>query len=784
MIPRYLIAILIYSLICTTAWSVDIYVSPDGSGDNPGTIRQPFQTIAQAQLQARAAAKRGDDVTVYLREGTYYLSEPVVFTSADSGRADTPVTYMAYEGEEPVISGGIQLSLDWSVYRDGIFMAKTPAGLEMDQLFIDGTRQRMARYPNYDPEVLVYNGYAADAFSPERAMRWANPEGGYIHAMHKQRWGGYHYRITGKNALNEVEYEGGWQNNRQMGMHEEQRFVENIFEELDAPGEWFHDAEENVLYFMPTQEMDLDKALVEIASLPHLIEFQGTPGDPVRHVVISGLTFRHTTRTFMDTREPLLRSDWTIYRGGAVFINGTEDCVVEDSTFDQVGGNAVFVNNYNRRVVIRGCHIFGSGASGVCFVGSPDSVRYPLFEYHERQHIDAIDFVPGPKGLDFPQDCTVTDSLIHKVGVVEKQSAGVQVSMASRITISHCSIYDIGRAGINFSEGTFGGHLIEWCDVFDTVLETHDHGSFNSWGRDRYWNLEGAKPEQLPGLALIDNVETNVIRNSRWRCDHGWDIDLDDGSSNYEIYNNLMLNRGLKLREGFHREAYNNITVNNTLHPHVWYEHANDQLYANIWGRGYRPIRVKSWGAGIDRNFFMEAGGLAAARDRGTDMNSISGNPLFINPAQGDYRVSDESPAFEVGFRNFPMDQFGVKKPELKAIARTPELPELNMESMTQNAGEVRSGMWMGATVRELIGDEFSAFGVSKMVGGIYLKRIPKGSKAEAIGFLEGDLILRIDGKPMKTVAELLASSNEFSTKQMTVDYVRQQKEMTLNYAR
>lgn len=30
----------------------------------------------------------------------------------------------------------------------------------------------------------------------------------------------------------------------------------------------------------------------------------------------------------------------------------------------------------------------------------------------------------------------------------------------------------------------------------------------------------------------MDAVETTVIRNSRWRCDHGWDIDLDDGSSN------------------------------------------------------------------------------------------------------------------------------------------------------------------------------------------------------------------------------------------------------------
>jgi hypothetical protein len=66
------------------------------------------------------------------------------------------------------------------------------------------------------------------------------------------------------------------------------------------------------------------------------------------------LTFRQAARTVMDTKEPLLRTDWAIYRGGAIFFNGAEDCALEDSFLDQVGGNAIFVNNYNRRVTIRG----------------------------------------------------------------------------------------------------------------------------------------------------------------------------------------------------------------------------------------------------------------------------------------------------------------------------------------------------------------------------------------------------------------------------------------------
>ena len=81
-----------------------------------------------------------------------------------------------------------------------MFTATTPAGLEMDQLFVNGKRQSMARYPNYDEDARPYNGAAADAFSKERAAKWADPAGGYIHAMHRAHWGGYHYRITGKKA--------------------------------------------------------------------------------------------------------------------------------------------------------------------------------------------------------------------------------------------------------------------------------------------------------------------------------------------------------------------------------------------------------------------------------------------------------------------------------------------------------------------------------------------------------------------------------------------------------
>ncbi|MCC6355128.1 MAG: right-handed parallel beta-helix repeat-containing protein [Verrucomicrobiae bacterium] len=653
--------------------------------------------------------------------------------------------------------------------------AATPPGLTIDQLFVNGQRQMMARYPNYSPGVRPYGGYAADAFGTERAARWSDPAGGFIHAMHRAHWGGYHYRITGKSEKGEITHEGGWQNNRQMGMHKEHRFVESILEELDAPGEWFHSAKTGALYYFPPEDVDLKAATVEVVRLRHLVEFNGTREKPVRNVTLRGLVFRHAARTFMDTREPLLRSDWTIYRGGAVLFNGAEDCALADCDFDQLGGNAIFVSGYNRRIRVVGCDIHDTGASAVAFVGDPEAVRNPLFEYGQRQSYSKIDRTPGPKTENYPADCLVEDCLIHRMGVVEKQATGVELSMAMGVTIRHCSIYDASRAGINVSEGTFGGHVIEFCDVFDTVLETGDHGSFNSWGRDRFWGLKDAPAAEMPRLALLDVVKPNIIRNSRWRCDHGWDVDLDDGSSNYEIYNNVFLRGGLKLREGFHRRVWNNIAVNDSLHPHVWYENSGDEVTRNIWMGAYRPavMKIAKWGREVDRNLFAttDADRTKFAAN-GCDANSLVGDPQFVDAARGDFRVRDGSPALKLGFVNFPMDQFGVRSPRLRAIARAPVIPALQ-----SGATESRTtkSVWLGATVKDIQGEEYSAFGTVKEDGGIHLLDVPAGSAPATAGLRAGDLIQGVNGKPVRTSGELMAAMKAAGDKPATITFIRNQ---------
>ena len=737
----------------------DFYVSPDGSNQSDGSTDSPFATIAHAQAAVRTYQSQhpSEPITVYLRGGKYYLTEPIVFTSEDSGSTEAPITYKAYEKETPQILGGVSLpGLEWEQYKDNIYKTSVPEGMVFETLFIDGAQQILARYPNYTEDAPAFNGVAADALSKERVATWADPTYGYFHAMHPARWGGIHFQITGKKNKNEVILEGGTQNNRGRGQHKEQRFVENIFEELDDVGEWYLNRKTSELFFYPTENIDLETASVEVAALEQLFVFKGTEDKPVKHVSIEGLTLKRTIRTFMKTADRLLRSDWTIYRGGVVHFEGTEHCQIKDCELTDLGGNAIFFNHYNKESSVEGCHIYNVGGSGVCFVGGIDTVFEENYDIGNAPDLETMNFTRGPKTNNYPQHCRVDNSLMHNIGTVEKQTAGVQISMAAYITVSRNSIYDVPRAGINISEGKWGGHIIEYNDVFLTVLETHDHGAFNSWGRDRYYTKNrGAAGDRVAkhgyDLVKLDMLDKIIIRNNRWRCDHGWDIDLDDGSAWYEIYNNVCLSGGIKLRDGMLRTVYNNININNSMNLHVWLKNSGDVVTNNISTHGYIPIGMRQWGKLLDKNLFFQKDSLKKIQEAyGTDENSVYGDPEFADPTHGDYTVTNKKLAEAIGWKNFPMNEFGVQKTSLKAIAKIPEFPEIEL-----TPDEVIPGIdYLGGVIKNIDNDgEKSAAGLPDYKGAKIVRELKKGLFS-VVKLQDDDVVLAMDDEPVDNIKD------------------------------
>ena len=77
----------------------ELWVSPLGNDNNPGTESRPFKSIQSAQFKARqlraANAPIKDEIKIILKEGTYMLATPLVFGVEDSGSPESPTVITA-----------------------------------------------------------------------------------------------------------------------------------------------------------------------------------------------------------------------------------------------------------------------------------------------------------------------------------------------------------------------------------------------------------------------------------------------------------------------------------------------------------------------------------------------------------------------------------------------------------------------------------------------------------------------------------------------------------------
>ncbi|WP_179351281.1 right-handed parallel beta-helix repeat-containing protein [Winogradskyella vidalii] len=832
-------------------YALDIHVATNGSDANEGTASKPLLTIEAAQKKLRASGRLGKEpCQIIIHQGTYRLNTPLRITTEDSGSEQFPVMYAAAKNEEVVVTGAQLISSKWELFKDGIYRTNVGDLNAIDQLFVDHTRQHMARYPNFNAGFIPtggddsvrgkkagtvpFSGATPDAWDAKKAAEWENPEGAILNGMHRGLWGSQHYFVTGKNDKGELVYEGGWQNNRSAPPHKGYRMIENVFEELDVPGEWYHNTKDGWLYYMPEAHVNLNNTKIEaVLQIKHLIEIYGEhklpvaemvilksgnaqketvvknyeTTKPVKHIQISGIHFTGTKRTLKETIEPLLRSDWCVYRGGAIHIRGTENIIVENCSFEELGGNAVFIDSYNRHIEIKSNFFQNNGSTDVNLVGSFAAVRDPSFSFqHLPPPIDEIDTTIGPKSEEYPADCIVENNLMMRCGRFEKQASGINISMSSRITIAHNTISHTPRAAINICDGTWGGHIIEWNDCFETVLETHDHGAFNSWGRDRFWFRAGpsgpdlmdenGKPmisnyiEKYPNMPLWDAYQTTTIRNNRMQCDHGWDIDLDDGSTNYEIYNNISLSGGIKTREGYHRNVTNNVILGRGYTCNVPYPKPTHDIFESniLWGGTvYKSSNPTLWGGIRNKNFIHNPDAKDVVPAYGVqqqtldDAESLYGNVLFEAPQHGDFTVSNQSAALQLGFKNFPMTGFGVTSDKLKRLAMKPQI---------HAPKEVASNVYVEKKMKGLFGAKFKTLETEAELTatgmfdtyGVLLVSVPKDSKLAKMGFKVDDVVFELNSEKIANEQDFIKNMKQLANHEHTVKVWRHQESKTFSF--
>ncbi len=175
-------------------------------------------------------------------------------------------------------------------------------------------------------------------------------------------------------------------------------------------------------------------------------------------------------------------------------------------------------------------------------------------------------------------------------------------------------------------------------------------------------------------------------------------------------------------------------------------------LYGEIFlAAAHQPIAVDYWGKEVDFNWFINPNDLVKVQQLKVDLNSEAGDPLFVDPKTGDFSVSIESPVFAMGWKNFPMDKFGVQKPALKAIAETPEIPEMLHAEIELN----NTVNFYGGRIKNLTSDgEVSATGMHKKLGVLVIVAPAEGI-FKTLKLLRNDVILKVNGVPVNDITEL-----------------------------
>jgi hypothetical protein len=540
-------ALALVALILPALLRADIAVSPAGDDANDGTVDRPVRTLGRAQALARAQSRAGPgDITIALAGGVYRLAAPLVLDARDSGVPGHRVIWAAVPGAVPVISGGVPVR-GWREVdpQRHLWVAPAPTGLaDLRQLYVNGVRahRTRGRLPvALRPTAL---GYEADSAA---LAAWRNPSDlEFVYTGGDAVWGeascgagpATEPRIPVASVRDRaiIMAQPAWNNSTRRvpwagpgearaaylagpaGVGSQPAYVENAFELLGPPGQWYFDRPARIIYYAPRPGEDLATADVEAPQLEALVVGAGTPDQPVHDLAFQGLQFAYATWRLPSTPEGFseVRANTFItgpdgYRRqglGDLYPGGTPPY----GAWSRIPGNVTLA--CARRVDFVGDAFVHLGAAGLELGdgAQDDAVVGCIFTDISGNGLElgGID-QPEATGPMATRDNRVADNHLCDIGSEFHGAVAILVGYAQRTRIEHNQIDHVpysgilvgwggwpdivGRPGVaNFSrENRIVANL-----VFDHVLLLADGGGIVTEGR--------TGPDLAGGQKVLGNV--------------------------------------------------------------------------------------------------------------------------------------------------------------------------------------------------------------------------------------------------------------------------------------
>lgn len=648
---------LIVFMAASLAHAATFYVSTEGRSGWSGRLAAsnakqsdgPLPSLKEARDAVRALRRSGnrEPVTVLVRAGRYFLTEPLVLTPEDSGNTGAPVVCAAYPHEHVILSGGRKIT-GWKPGKGKIWNTTVSGGFR--QLFVGGRRAQRARMPNHgfyriEGPSSQDNPFRLKFRGDDIHQSWANSG---VEVVALLAWAELRMPIISVDESTHTTTLAGTPqpSNQEINAR---YWIENARDALDAPGEWYHDEKTGVLSYWPASGDDLMKDDVIAPAIQRLVQIEGKPeaGRFVHDITFRGLDFRHV--------------DWTIGPRGdadtqaaieavpAFEASGAQNISIEHCTFAQMGGYAIWFGRGSKGNQIAANEIFDMGAGGIK-IGET-----VLRENKAEQNGNNV----------------ITDNNIHDLGWVYPAAVGIWVGQSSRNTISHNHIHDLFYTAISvgwtwgYAPNQCNGNKIEFNNLHDIGKQMlSDMGAVYTLGVQ-------------PGTTIRNNLIHDVYSFTYG----GWGIYPDEGSSEILIENNIVYRTK---SAGFHQHyGRDNIVRNNIFafgkefqlmrtraEPHLSFTFQNNIVYfdqgrllgTNWSGNQFKMNRNVYWDVRGEEMRF-DANSWSQWKKRGQDMQSMIADPLFVNAGSYDFRLEPESPALRLGFRQIDMTSVGPREP-------------------------------------------------------------------------------------------------------------------------
>ena len=687
---------------------LNLHVSPVGDDRWSGKLAipvlggdaGPLATLSGARDAIRRwRATRGGTggVTVQVQAGVYALSETLLFTPADSGTAEAPVRYVAADGAAPVISGGRRIT-DWVETEHAgqrCWIAELPevaaGNWNFTRLYVNHAARQRPRLPRTGfhrftglagcPESGDQWGLGPDRanFAPGEIRRWHNWED--VELTTYQLWFDTHHRFKAiDEATGTVQFHA-----RSLGSLKDERgefaryFVENVYEALDTPGQWYLDRAAGKLTYLPLPEERLETAVIIAPRLTELVRLQGDEGGRVAHLHFENLTFAHQHWELPLNCAGYIQAAWGV--PGAVILEGAEACVFHGCTVTHVNGYGIEVLAGSTGNVIAACAIHDAGGGGV-------KIGHEQLLPHEsavgEQQLGEV-----PASATTVADCTIRDC-----GHIYPSAIGIWIGNSGWNRIVHNRIFNCNYTGISCG-WTWGYGLTR--TVANRIEYNHIHHINH---REILSDNGGIYTLGIqPGTVL----RGNVIHDISCYGYGAWGIYPDEGSSEMRVEQNLVY--GTK-KAAYSTHYGRDVLVQHNIfalsqHEHLGLGQRCEEHRSTIFRHNICvPANGHIQGAGTEteyytaeKNLFWSFDGtpltfnglpLAQLQQKGQQAGTIVADPLFADAAGGDFSLRPDSPARQIGFRPFDWRQAG---PRLKAArpesfaeysARYP-LPDLNV---------------------------------------------------------------------------------------------------------